>query len=139
MAYLFDTNAISELARRRPNEEFAAWVRTLPRVEQYTSMVVVSELYTAAHRSAHRDRWIQLIDETVLGRMTLLRVDLEAARICGRLRAELLDRGEVIGENDVQIAAVALRHRLTVVTANAAHFGRFPDIDVRGFRPGRTG
>ena len=82
------------------------------------------------------DRWIQLIDQAVLDRMTLLPMDLEAARICGRLRAELLGRGEPIGENDVQIAALALRHRLAVVTANVAHFGRFSDLEVRGFRPG---
>jgi predicted nucleic acid-binding protein len=37
MAYLFDTDAISELLRPRPFPDYVAWLSTVPREEQFTS------------------------------------------------------------------------------------------------------
>jgi predicted nucleic acid-binding protein len=47
MADLFDTDAISEVQRKKPSQRYAAWLRTVPREEQFTSAVSVGELYEA--------------------------------------------------------------------------------------------
>ena len=52
MAFLFDTDAISEVLKRRPLPAYVAWLRTVPRVEQFTSAVVIGELFKGAYRSA---------------------------------------------------------------------------------------
>lgn len=50
MPYLFDTDAVSELLRRKPNATYVAWVRTVPREDQFISAVSVGELYHGAYR-----------------------------------------------------------------------------------------
>ncbi len=136
MSYLFDTNAISEVFRRRPNPEIVRWLQDLPREEQYTSTVVVAELYEGAYRSRARERWLTRIAERVLGTMTVLAFDLDCAHEYGRLQAQLRSSGVPIGDVDTQVAATALCHRLTIVSANERHFRWIPGLQVRSFTPG---
>jgi len=44
MAYLFDTDAVSEVLKRRPALAYLRWLRTVSRGDQFTSAVVVGEL-----------------------------------------------------------------------------------------------
>ena len=136
MAYLFDTNAVSEVFKPRPNPDFLKWLRGVPREAQFTNTVVLGELYVAAYRSRAREKWLRRIWEQVIPRMTVLYFDPESAEEYGRIRAHLLDTGTLIGDSDIQIAATALHHGLTVVTANVRHFGRIPDLEIRTFRTG---
>jgi tRNA(fMet)-specific endonuclease VapC len=97
---------------------------------------VVAELYEAAYRSAAREKWLQRIEEGVLPAMTVLGFDLACAQEFGRLQAQLKDDGTPIGDVDTLIAATALRHGLTVVTADDRHFQRVPGLRIRTFTPG---
>ena len=45
MAYLFDTDAISELLKKTPLVAYANWVSGLRREDQFTSSVVIAELF----------------------------------------------------------------------------------------------
>jgi predicted nucleic acid-binding protein len=136
VTYLFDTNAISEVFRRRPNPELVRWLDDLPREEQHTSTVVVAELYEAAYRSAAREKWLQRIEEGVLPAMAVLGFDLACAHEFGRLQARLKNDGTPIGDVDTLIAATALRHGLTVVTDDDRRFQRVPGLRLRTFTPG---
>lgn len=51
MAYLFDTDAISEVLKPKPLAEYVRWLETIPRADQFTSGVVVGELFKGAYRS----------------------------------------------------------------------------------------
>lgn len=139
MAYLFDTNALSEVFRPRPNPRYTAWLAMLPREEQLTSTVVVAELWAAAFRAPNQERWRQRIEELILPALTVLPFDLECARECGRIHASLLDRGLPIDTTDMQIAATARVYGLTIVTANAQHFERIPELRLEVFKPGASG
>jgi predicted nucleic acid-binding protein len=130
MAYLFDTDAISELLRRRPAEAFVAWLSTLPRELQYTSAVVVGELFKGAFRSSEATRHLRNIEERILPALTVLPYDTAVAREFGRLRAALEDRGEILPDADIQIAATAMHHRLELVTGNIRHFERFEGLHL---------
>ncbi len=136
VTYLFDTNAISEVLRPRPNLVFVQWLQQLPRAEQLTSAVVVAELYVAAYRSATRERWLQRIEQVILPALTVLPFDLDCAHAYGRLHAMLGQSGTPIGDVDTQIAATALYHHLIVVTANIRHFERIPGLQLHPFTPG---
>lgn len=136
MAFLFDTNALSEIYRRQPNPEYIRWLGTLDRARCFTSMTVVAELYSGAFRASNPVLWFQRIEEELLTQFTVLLFDLECARECGRLMAELARAGTPIGMADVQIAATARVHNLKVVTANLRHFGRIPDLPLETFEPG---
>lgn len=137
MGYLFDTNAISEVFRRQPNAVFVAWLRTVRREDQYTTMLVLGELYTVAFRSKAREKWLTRIDESVVPAMTVVSMDLTTARVYGEIRGLLMDQGKPLADADLQIAACALRYRLTLVTANVRHFERVPGLDLHPFIPGQ--
>ncbi|HEX9732159.1 MAG TPA: PIN domain-containing protein [Thermoanaerobaculia bacterium] len=136
MSYLFDTNAISEVFKPRPNPEYVEWLGTVPRDEQYTSTVAIGELYVVAYRSQARKKWFERIREQVIPRMIVLDYDLACAAEYGRIRAHLADAGTPIGDTDVQIAATVIVHGLTLVTANVDHFQRVPSLDLRAFLTG---
>ena len=54
----------------------------------------------------------------------------EAGLIYGRIRADLSRRGELIGGNDLWIAAHALAARLTLVTGDGREFARIDGLKV---------
>jgi predicted nucleic acid-binding protein len=64
----------------------------------------------------------------------LLPVDEHTALEYGRITRRLRDAGELIGSNDLWIAATALRHDLPLATGNAAHFRRVKGLEVVGYR-----
>ena len=136
MDYLFDTNALSELLRPRPNRRLVKWVSELHPARQFTSAVVVSELYAGAFRTPNRAKWLARIVDDVLPRVQVLPFDLVCARACGELDAYLSAKGGRIGRADVEIAATALVHGMTLVTANLRHFERVPKLALHAFVPG---
>lgn len=139
MAYLFDTNAISEVFRRKPNPDYVAWLRDLPRELQYTSVIVVGELLAGARGAYNPTLWLERYERDVISRLTVLAFDLECARVYGEVRSRLRAQGQPIGEADGLIAATALCHGLVVVTANTRHFERVEGLSTRPFTPGQPG
>lgn len=130
MAYLFDTDAISELLRRKPNAAYVKWVRTVPREDQFLSAVSVGELYHGAYRSAARTRHLTNIDERVLPAVTILPYDAAVARVFGQIRADLEAAGTRLDDADFQIAATGLHHGLEIVTGNLRHFARIDGLRI---------
>ena len=130
MAFLFDTDAISELLRRRPALDFVTWLSSLPRAEQYTSAIVVGELFKGAFRSADAERHLRNIEQRILPAVTVLPYDVGVAREFGRLRAGLEETRKLLPDADIQIAATSIFHQLTLVTGNLRHFERFDGLEV---------
>ncbi len=128
MAYLFDTDAISELLRPRPLQLYLDWIRTIPKDSQFTSAVTVGELFKGAYRSAAKERHLTNIEERVLPAVTILPFDLATARVFGQIRADLERGGNILPDADLQIAATAVYHDLELVTGNLRHFTRIPNL-----------
>ncbi len=128
MAYLFDTDAISEVLRLHPLQPYVDWLGEIPRDAQFTSAVTVGELFKGACRSAAKERHVRNIEERVLPAVTILPYDLPVARIFGEIRAELERTGDILPDADLQIAATALYHHLELVTGNLRHFQRIPQL-----------
>lgn len=130
MTYLFDTDAISEALRKRPAAAYIQWLQTIPRESQYTSTIVIGELYKGAYRSAASTRLLRKIQQTIIPRLTLLPFDLKTAQIYGQTYAELEQVGQPLAHADLQIAATALQHGLEFVTGNLQHFSRVPGLII---------
>lgn len=130
VAFLFDTDAISELLRPKPHPVYLKWVRTIAREDQFTSAVCVGELFKGAFRSAARERHLKNIEERVLPAVTVLPFDVATARVFGETRAELEAKGLVLPDADLQIAATAIHHDLELVTGNVRHFQRIPKLKL---------
>lgn len=130
MAYLFDTDAVSEVLRSQPNPHYVEWLRTIPRDEQFTSAVVVGELYQGAFRSMNRERHLAHIEQRVFPAVTVLHYHVAAARVYGEIRARLEESGNILPDADLQIAATALYHDLELVTGNVRHFKRISELKI---------
>jgi tRNA(fMet)-specific endonuclease VapC len=62
--------------------------------------------------------------------VTLLDVTPQVAERFGELRADLLDRGIVVGQMDLFNASIALVHNLTLVTHNTADYANIPGLTL---------
>ena len=130
MAFLFDTNAISELLRKRPAPRYLQWIENVPRAEQFTSAVAVGELYKGAFRSQAPERHLDNIELRILPALTVLPFDVAVARVYGEIRARLEKEGQPLEDADLQIAATAICHDLEIVTGNLKHFERIPGVRI---------
>jgi predicted nucleic acid-binding protein len=135
--YLFDTDVLSRLAKRRPPGELKARLEATPIASQFTSAVNVAEIYHGIFRlggdGGPKDILLAFFEGQVFPRLTILPFDVDDARAYGRLKAALERRGRPRFEPDLQIAAIALRHRLTVVTGNVRHFEGIPGLRVENW------
>jgi len=130
MAYLFDTDAISEVLRPRPLPIYVDWLSGVPREEQFTSAVVIGELYKGAYRAHARQKHLNNIEQRILPAVTALPYDVATAKVFGHIRAELETAGSILPDADLQIAATAIYHDLELVSGNIRHFDRITELKI---------
>ena len=130
MAFLFDTDAISELLRPRPARSYVKWIMKVAREEQFTSAVVLGELYKGAYRSQDWERYLTNIEQRVLPAVTVLPYDISIAKVFGKIRAQLEEIGTILPDADIQIAATAIGYDLDLITGNLRHFSRISDLKL---------
>jgi len=94
----------------------------------HLSSITVFELWYGISKSKRRDFNARILAGFLSGPVNLLAFEGEDARFAGELRAELESIGSSIGEYDLLIAGQALRHELTLVTANAREFRRVKNL-----------
>lgn len=126
MAFLLDTNVVSELRKSSPNPRVVAWQAAHSRAAVYLSTVVIGEIRRGIERLRPRDpkqarvldRWLNGLTTTYVDR--LLPVTMEVADEWGRMSA-IPEPPPVI---DGLMAATARVHNLTLVTRNVADVAR---------------
>ena len=94
----------------------------------YISSVAVFELWYGISKSRRREINAQTLQAFLSGPVRYLPFDEGDARFAGELRAELESIGRPIGDYDLLIAGQALRHKMTLITANAREFGRIKNL-----------
>ena len=121
--FLIDTDVLSALAKRRRDANVEGWIERWRTTDLFISVISVGEIERgialqrgkdqqfAAMLALWLDHVINLYGDQVLP------FDLAAARRWGQLSAALGHHGV-----DLQIAATAPEHGLTVVTRNISHF-----------------
>lgn len=130
MAFLFDTDALSEALKKRPAASYLMWLSRVPRLQLFTSAVVVGGLYKGAFRSSIPDWHIANIESRILPKVTVIPFDTSAARVYGEIEARLSRQGQRLDDPDLQIAATAICRGLEVVTGNLHHFQRIPGLKI---------
>jgi tRNA(fMet)-specific endonuclease VapC len=104
-------------------------VLSTPTDEMAVCSVVKAELFYGAMRSNDPTRTLER-QQGFLNRFTSLPFDDESALIFGQIRASLAAAGTPIGAYDLQIAAIALSHNLTLITHNTAEFNRVDGLQL---------
>ena len=95
------------------------------------SVITVSELLHGVRRARDaawvgRRAWV----EELLAGAEAVPITMPVARVHAELWAALAERGTMIGQHDLWIAATALAHGLGVVTRNESDFARVPGLRV---------
>jgi tRNA(fMet)-specific endonuclease VapC len=131
--YLFDTDIISNIFKKRPSRKLLTRLAGVPRNEQYISTVTVSEIVYGAFKSSRPDYHLRNLQEILLPSVNVLGFDSKAAWVCGRLRAELEKAGTPLALADLEIGAIALANQLILITGNARHFARIEELTVENW------
>lgn len=129
MAYLLDTNVLSEVVKAQPNPGVVAWLEATPLGDTFLSALTLGELVQGVVRAPMGRRrvlesWLRSVKKRFHGR--ILPLDAPVMEAWGTLMGEGLVRGQTLPVLDAMLAATALHHGLVLVTRNARHFAGLP-------------
>ncbi|CAN5266749.1 type II toxin-antitoxin system VapC family toxin [soil metagenome] len=130
LRYLFDTNILSVIIKQQEGE-LARRIAKLSAAEFCTSIVVASELRFGAHYK-NSAKLTALVETLLLG-ITVLPLDEPADHHYAVIRNQLQCAGQLIGANDLLIAAHARSLNVTLVTANEREFNKVPELRVENW------
>ncbi len=130
---IIDSSVFITLERR--GLSFETLAEAAPEEEAVIAAITASELLHGIHRAGTPERAIrrEAYVETILSAVPVLPFDLRVARIHASLWVDL--RTQPIGAHDLLIAATALSHSCTVLTANVREFLRVPGLSVTRLDP----
>jgi tRNA(fMet)-specific endonuclease VapC len=129
--FLLDTNICIHIRRRRPPEVLARFQRLRPG-EAVISVITYGELIFGVQKSQLREQAMRQLME-LAGLMPVIELPLRAGQFYGAMRAELEVKGEMIGNNDLWIAAHARAAELTLVTNNEHEFRRIQGVKIQNW------
>ena len=78
-------------------------------------------------------RFWKKVESEILSRVRVLPLGNKEALLAGDILASLRKTGQIIGIEDVLLAATALANQYTVVTRNVGHFSRIPGLNVENW------
>jgi tRNA(fMet)-specific endonuclease VapC len=130
LKYLLDTNIVIDVLKRRPVEVLAVFNANASRMA--ISSITLSELMYGAEKSLNVNRNLEAIEEFV-SHLDVLPYDAKASQHYGQIKATLERKGEIIGENDIHIAAHAISQGLILVSNNVKEFNRVPNLALENW------
>lgn len=129
--YLLDTNICIYIAKHNPlsvRERFAQHAAN----ELAMSVITLGELRFGAEKSQARERTMMVIEELT----SLLNIEEPSEAVAahyGEIRASLQKTGQMIGNNDLWLAAHARSQNWVLVTNNEKEFMRVEGLRVENW------
>jgi tRNA(fMet)-specific endonuclease VapC len=123
--YLLDTNACIALINGKPvsvRHRFQKAIETGAQVN--VSAVAVFELSYGVEKSEQKETNTNRLQTFLAGPITLMSFEEEDAKTAGTIRSVLEKAGRPIGAYDLLMSAQAVRHKMTLITANSKEFSR---------------
>jgi tRNA(fMet)-specific endonuclease VapC len=131
LAYLLDTDICIYITKHSPVDVVKKF-QQMPVGAFAMSVVNYGELYFGSEKSMHAKKAHAAL-EALIGRVPVLPLPPEAATHYGRIRAVLEKQGNIIGSNDLWIAAHCLALNLTLITNNTREFQRVPALRIENW------
>ena len=133
LRYLLDTNIVIYVIKRRPLEALEIFNQNAGRMA--ISAITLAELMHGAEKSSKPPVNLAVVED-LCSRLEVLPYGAKAAQHYGSIRAALEVRGQMIGVNDLHIAAHARSEGLTLVTNNLRVFERVDALQVENWAAG---
>ena len=128
--YLLDTNIVIYVIRRRPIEVMETFNLNASRMA--ISVITLSELLHGAEKSSFPEKNLRVVED-FCSRLEVLDYTAKAAQHYGSIRSALEKVGQLIGENDLHIAAHARSEGLVLVTNNEREFQKVPALQMENW------
>lgn len=125
---LLDTNIVIALFSGEP-QVLKILAQT---TEVFIPSVVIGELYYGAYRSRNRDKNLERVNLFVKEN-SVLACDTGVALEYGAIKNQLKQQGTPIPENDIWIAAIAMKHNLTLITRDK-HMENINGLDIQNWQ-----
>ncbi len=129
--YMLDTNICIHIRQQRPAAVLERF-RSVRPGEAVISVITFGELHDGVERSGARERSFALLQDLT----TILPVQIlstASGEHYGEIRSCLQREGQMIGNNDLWIAAHARSLDLILVTNNEREFARVPDLRIENW------
>ena len=127
MAYVIDTNIISEAAKPKPNFETISWLQD-HEGEVYLTTVSIMELNYGimrlpdGKRKAQMREWLDAVTRDLSFAHRIYDLDSFGAYLCAELRCKAEKAGRVPQIADILIAGICQRHNAVLATHNVKDF-----------------
>jgi tRNA(fMet)-specific endonuclease VapC len=129
--FLLDTDICIHIRQQRPATVLARF-RRLRAGEAAISVVTYGELLDGVEKSRLREQGSRQMTE-LASLLPVLALPAHAGVTYGAIRAALEAKGEIIGNNDLWIAAHAKAAELILVTNNEREFRRIPGLKIQNW------
>ena len=130
--YLIDTNTCIFLKNKKPIHVLEKLKSILTR-DVFLSSVTIAEMQFGVYNSQNIEKNRISLTE-FLAPFQIIDFDDRDAEYFGKIRAELKQRGELIGPYDMLIAAQAVARKLILVTNNTKEFARVPELVIEDWK-----
>jgi len=128
MKYFLDTNiCIYALKDKFPH--IKEMMKRLSPADISIPAMVKAELYYGALKSNNKDKVFSALDR-FLSPFEIIPFGDKEVMIYSQIRADLERRGNIIGPNDLIIAAIAISNDAILVTHNKAEFQRIENLII---------
>jgi tRNA(fMet)-specific endonuclease VapC len=121
LKYMLDTNIVIYVIKRKPFEVLHAFNSRAGLIS--ISAITLSELLHGAEKSQNPEHNLRMVED-FCSRLDVLDYTPKASAHYGDIRATLERQGNIIGVNDIHIAAHARSEGLILVTNNLKEFER---------------
>ena len=129
--FLLDTNVCIHIRQQRPLAVLARFRRLKPG-QAAISVITYGELLYGVEKSRLREQAVRQLTE-LASLLPVLALPAPAGACYGEIRAALEAKGEIIGNNDLWIAAHAKAAELTLVTNNEKEFRRIVGLKIQNW------
>ena len=135
MTFLVDTSVIIEILR--DNETAHEFVTNHPKDKFLTSCLceaeIIAGIYSKEVKNISTKR--EQAMKTLLSFDEIIPFGGEQTDQFGKIYADLADRGQLIEDMDILIAAVAIYKGATLWTKNPKHFSRIKNLEILPLEP----
>lgn len=128
MRYLLDTNACIKYING-DSESVKLKLQSYKPEDILLCSIVKSELLYGVLKSTNKAKNREKL-ELFFAPFDSLSFDDPCGVIYSEIRAALEKKGSIIGAYDMQIAAIAIHHNLTLITHNTKEFSRIGDLKI---------
>ena len=129
--YLLDTNILIYVINHNPQKVFEK-IATMQIGDLATCSIVVGELFFGIEKSKFKAHNTKILNQ-MLESLVIYDFGLKEAQIYAQIRANLEQKGQIIGNMDMLISATALANELVLVTNNEREFSQIAGLRIENW------